>query len=600
MRNVVAAVVLGVIAAGAVHAGESGETILDETSPFRCHYTWRTPVVGSGSDLRAFPGRGNTLLCHTPMPPNTWREPDFDDGSWSRWPGPAIEAVQARERARGAVKYNHGVGSYPWEPFQDTVSPCLALLCMRGRFRVTDPRDMRLSVTHRGGVAVYVNGKEIARAHLPRGEVGLDALAEGYPQEAHLGTNGKPFAFYRSAWRRVGGDERMPLRLRRLKDVIVPSSVLRKGINVLALEIHRAPHHRRAVNWGTCGPVKVDLRAAGGAEPNVSRPSGVQVWNCNWKTIITPLDYGDPAEPLRPIEIVGARNGIFTGRIVVSSDGSLRGVKAVMSDLAPAEGSSGIPASAARILYAGLHDEKGRESRGKRFDPLADRPPREITPLKSPRGEFRGGAVQPIWIKLRIPAEARPGTYRGRLTLSVGGGRSVEVPVHLQVIDWKLPDPRQFETHMALVQSPESVALQYKVPLWSQRHWQLLEKSFELLGEVGNRYVCIPLICRTNFGNAESMVRWIKGQGPGVRGQGAGERDPNATPDTRHPTPDPYTHDFSVFDRYLDLARKHLRLDVVCLYGWDLYCGRLSWGSTRVAGATGPKVSLLDPGSGKV
>ena len=71
------------------------------------------------------------------------------------------------------------------------------------------------------------------------------------------------------------------------------------------------------------------------------------------------------------------------------------------------------------------------------------------------------------------------------------------------------------------------------------------------------------------FGNAESMVRWIR------EDQGG------------------WTRDFSGFGRYLDLALKYTKPDVVCLY-WDLYCGRLEWGRDRVAGATGPKVSLLD------
>jgi hypothetical protein len=206
------------------------------------------------------------------------------------------------------------------------------------------------------------------------------------------------------------------------------------------------------------------------------------------------------------------------------------------------------------------------------WEKLLEAPPAEVRPEKA--GKETLGAVLPVVIKVRVPTEARPGLYEGRLT--VGGPVSAELPVRLEVIDWKLPGPREFVTHMGLIQSPESVAMHYEVPFWSDRHWQLLEKSFELLGEVGNRYLCVPLICHTNFGNSQSMVRWIKAADGG------------------------YTHDFTVLEKYLDLARKHQELDVVCLYCWDLYCGRLSWGKDRMKGEKGPVVSLLDPASGKV
>jgi len=578
VRAIAVATCLTVVTAGAALAGDAGQVILDEASPFRCHTTWRTPVVRAGEGVK--PAPGVKRVTDTALPPQAWAAPDFDDASWSRWKGAFIRTAGRGRPCPNSSKYDFGVGSYPWRPFEDTVSPYLALLCMRGRFQVDAPSAMKLSVTYRGGVVVRVNGTEVGRGHLPEGgNVALDALAEDYPEKAHLGTNGKPFHFYRSGWRHVGGAERMPLRLRTLENVTVPSSVLRRGVNVLALEFHRSAHHRKkgAANWGTCGPVKLDLRAGSGVRPNVSRPKGVQVWNGSTAVRNSPTDWGDPLEPLKPVTIVGARNGIFNGKVVVSADGPLKGVTATASDLSLAGGEGTMPASAVTVLYAVRDDRNGRGNYRTPlgfWDTLVETPPAEVRLGRE--GTETLGAILPIVIKVRVPAEAKPGDYRGRLRVNIGGARPVDVPVHLRVIDWRLPDPRDYVTHVALVQSPESVALQYGVPLWSERHWALLEQSFRLLGEVGNRSVCIPLICRTNFGNAESMVRWIKQPGGG------------------------YTHDFSVFDRYLDLARKHLRLDVVCLYGWDLYCGRLSWGKTRVSGGTGPKVSLLDPATGTV
>ena len=49
-----------------------------------------------------------------------------------------------------------------------------------GRFLVKEPErveDLKLSLRYRGGAIVYLNGEEIARQHLPRGNVGPKTLA---------------------------------------------------------------------------------------------------------------------------------------------------------------------------------------------------------------------------------------------------------------------------------------------------------------------------------------------------------------------------------------------------------------------------------------
>jgi hypothetical protein len=64
--------------------------------------------------------------------------------------------------------------------------------------------------------------------------------------------------------------------------------------------------------------------------------------------------------------------------------------------------------------------------------------------------------------------------YEGKLSLA---GR--EVPVKLSVAAWPLPIPRDYQTWVDFIQSPESVALRYDVEPWSDRHWALLEMSNE-------------------------------------------------------------------------------------------------------------------------
>ena len=612
MRTAVPGVLVVLVSASAAEAGEQRPAggvsalddagsavqverlILDEASYWRGFWTWRTPLVRKDGELAAKDGRKSGYIssweAESPFPPRGWEQPDFDDSTWGRWPGPLRRILRSDRRRRyHGLQLDYGfAGGYG---SAGGPSPCLALLCLRGRFRVTNPAGARLklSLAYRGGIVVYLNGREIARGHLPgKGPVAPEALAEDYPPEAFLLP--RPWRGSLCIRSEFGHPtryrDRLEKRIRRLTDIEVPTSLLRRGTNILALEIHRAPYYgdglrRENLNhrsvWSTCGLVRCLLRGGEGVEPNCSRPPGLQVWNASTLTRLTAADYGDPLEPLRPITIVGVRNGVFTGKVVVSSDAPLRGVRAAMGDLKHEKGRAGIPSSAVEVLYTIRDDRMALRYRTPVgfWDTLLEAPPDVVEPAGAgPKGQTFG-AILPIWIRVKVPGDAAAGRYRGTLTIRAGG-HTCSVPVHLKVIDWRLPDPKDYLTHTSLVQSPESVALQYGVPLWSEEHWRLMERSFRFLGEVGNKYVVLPLICHTNFGNSQSMVRWIREPGGGWR------------------------HDFSVFDRYLDLALKYTRPDVVVLYCWDLYCGRLEWGRRRVAGTRGPLVTVLDPRTGEV
>ena len=127
------------------------------------------------------------------------------------------------------------------------------------------------------------------------------------------------------------------------------------------------------------------------------------------------------------------------------------------------------------------------------------------------------------------------------------------------------------------------------MPLWSQENWRLIARSFDHMKAVGCRNVYVPLLCRTNFGNEESMVRWI--------------RKDDGT----------YEHDFTLMDRYLDAAEKHLgRPKMVTFQVWELYLSARSLkrsvhhgmrekalAGRQALSGMGPRVTLFDPATGK-
>ena len=168
--------------------------------------------------------------------------------------------------------------------------------------------------------------------------------------------------------------------------------------------------------------------------------------------------------------------------------------------------------------------------------------------LEKPLASFpviAGGAVVPIWLTVKIPADAKAGAYAGQVTIEAKGQKSLVVPVQLAVADFALPDAQNYRTWMELMQSPDTLAAEYKVPLWSDQHWAMINESLRYIGEIGSKVVQIPLIAQTNSGNEQSMVRFIK------KADGT------------------WDYDFSIMDKYLDLVQKNMgRPQFVAFNAW--------------------------------
>jgi len=558
----------------------TSSVVLETASYWRCHFTWKTIQLRRKSGelelvSAEWRDRGRAQVekageaVRTSPPEENWTARDFDDSHWARARGPLF--------TRGTRQ--------------------IALICARGKFTVRDPAEagaLKLHLAYRGGAVVYVNGREIARGHLPGAKTDLEAPAEDYPEEAYVAPDGYLL--------RVGFREpekypdRFALRRRSL-EAEIPASALRKGVNVLAVELHRAPvsevfyvskfrDSRQYFLWDMVGLEEVRLTGRPGEAvvPNVGRPGGLQVWSHPVFVSVHNTDHGDPAEELRPIEIAAARNGAFSGQVVVGSREAIRGLVAAATKLTHPAGAA-IGAEAVQVRYARpgnhavTHNENHliragipHERLRRRFDGLEETPPAE-----APVDQKAGGTVQPVWITVRVPPDATPGNYAGKLTLRADGIEPIEVPVRLHVAGWTLPDPKDYRSHIGLVQSPETLAIHYGAAMWSDAHWRLIDRSFALLGQVGCKVLYIPLLRRTYFGNEHSMVRWVK--------------EPDGS----------YGYDFGLVEKYLDTAIRHLgKVPVVCLYCWDVNTGSKYFGSRKFSDSAALPFSLLDPATGKL
>ncbi len=293
-----------------------------------------------------------------------------------------------------------------------------------------------------------------------------------------------------------------------------------------------------------------------------------------WTSDVVIDDWADNlVKELKPVYIVGARNGTFAGKVVVESVNAISAMKANISVLKGKNGSV-IPESNIQLRYPKDWEivNWGWPSRG---DMLLEAP-RDAAPTK-------GRALLPVWISIKVPKDAKAEIYTGQLKVA-----GFTVPVNLEVEDWTLPDPQDYRTFTDFVQSPDTLALEYKVPLWSKKHWELIDRSFQLLSTTGGRTLYVPLICRTNFGNEQSMVRWIS--------------KPNGK----------YEYDYSILDKYLDSAEKNLgKPKLVVFIVWDICMsanalkvglqtynedkGKTITESRKQLLGKGPRVTVLNP-----
>ena len=387
-------------------------------------------------------------------------------------------------------------------------------------------------------------------------------MADQYPLSLQLYDDGKPIPSKRFTRERFAKkDPELQKRLDTILDkrwrimgtIKLPASALKAGINVLAIEVRRSHYPAAAKKkWfsGKTGknmpswvPVclsEVRLSAVGGdASAKQSRPKGMQVWNEDRNVRLNYKDSGNVLDEITPVKLTGAKNGTFCGQLVVGSDKDIKGLKIVAGNLKAVKGSGVISAKNIDLLYA-LYDIEFYDGKYQWFDGLQSEP---ITTVV--RNEKEGSAILPVVVRVNIPKGAKAGDYLGSITVSATGEKTAKVPIAVHVADWIIPDPQDYITYIGLYQSPTSIALKYDVPMWSEEHWGLVEKSIALLGRAGNKMVNIPVVDKTQFGNEDGWITWIK--------------KANGT----------YMRDYRVFDRYMKLVMKYCGpQDYVALQIW--------------------------------
>lgn len=123
------------------------------------------------------------------------------------------------------------------------------------------------------------------------------------------------------------------------------------------------------------------------------------------------------------------------------------------------------------------------------------------------------GTNRPIWINIDVPADSKPGIYRGGLRVRSDSG-TLNFPIEIEVLAATLPAPADWAFHLDLWQHPESVARWHDVPAWSPEHFALMKPMMKRLADAGQKTITTTLVHEAWNGQTydafPSMIDWIK------------------------------------------------------------------------------------------
>lgn len=185
----------------------------------------------------------------------------------------------------------------------------------------------------------------------------------------------------------------------------------------------------------------------------------------------------------------------------------LEGAEMTVSELK--NGNSVIPASAVRIHFVRyvMTDELNKDGSGgcgarenkAEWDSLMVADVLDIVRVR----EVKARTTQPVWLNVWVPAEAKPGKYKGTLTVSGKNFEAMKLPFEIEVVNRTLPEPQKWAFHLDLWQNPYAVARYYQVPLWSKAHFDAMRPLMKMLANAGQRAITASIMHKPWAGQTE-------------------------------------------------------------------------------------------------
>lgn len=247
-------------------------------------------------------------------------------------------------------------------------------------------------------------------------------------------------------------------------------------------------------------------------EPELAdpKPGAQETWNSVKKASLawgsTDIRYSrsQPATGQKTLLLDAWRGERVSAQAVLSTPVDLSRVTMEVSDLKC--GKSIIPAASVRKYFVRYVMTDWHNNKADSF---------LLPDHLSPDAEMKVAAhtTRPMWLDIRVPQDAKPGTYKGMLSVTFDG-QTLSLPLSLQVCSRVLPAPSEWSFHLDLWQNPYAVARYFNVPLWSQEHFDRMRPIMKLLADAGEKVITCSIIqhpwnCQT-YDPFESMIAKMK------------------------------------------------------------------------------------------
>lgn len=140
-----------------------------------------------------------------------------------------------------------------------------------------------------------------------------------------------------------------------------------------------------------------------------------------------------------------------------------------------------------------------------------------------------------LWVRVDVPENFKPGEYKLVVKITNEKGETADSVMNIEVLDMELPKPKLIYTNWF---HADCIASYYNVPIYSERHWELIDSFIKTAADVGINMLLSPVHnppLDTAVGHERPNVQLVKISRNG----------------------DAYTFDFSRFERWVDICKKY-------------------------------------------
>lgn len=127
---------------------------------------------------------------------------------------------------------------------------------------------------------------------------------------------------------------------------------------------------------------------------------------------------------------------------------------------------------------------------------------------------IKAKTTQPVWLSVSVPSKTPAGIYKGVLKIKNGNQLLGKLDYVVEVVNRVLPNPKDWQFHLDLWQSPYAIARMHGVKLWSKEHMEAMRPYMKMLADGGQKTITATII--NDPWNSQthdiygSMVKWVK------------------------------------------------------------------------------------------